>query len=113
MPKLSREEDEQQQAAYMKKIDEFQAHLKKILPKIPAGKKESSHEENLGYFNLIDKTISLMTHQMAQMTLEKFKPDVLIEVSRDSCGTYDFFKAGELVDMGRDATIKALDELEA
>lgn len=59
------------------------------------------------------KVFNLMTYHMAQMSLKYFTPDVLIEVSRDSCGTYDFFKAEELVDMGCDATIKALDNMEA
>jgi NTE family protein len=113
LPKVSREEGEKQKRAYQKKIDEFQAHLKKILPRVPSGKKEPGHEENLGYFNLIDKTISLMTYHMAQLSLKQFEPDVLIEISRDSCGTYDFFKAGELVEMGREATGKALDQRKA
>ncbi len=59
---------------------------------------------------LIDKAISVMTYHMAQMSLNSFSPDVLIEVSRNSCGTYDFFKAGEMVEMGKAATIKALEK---
>ncbi len=113
LPKLSREEGEKQKRAYQLKIDEFHAHLQKILPLGHPDKKPRSNEEKLSYFNVIDKTISLMTYQMAQMSLKFFTPDVLIEVSRDSCGTYDFFKAEQLVDMGRDATIKALDNMVA
>ena len=112
-PSLSEEEGEKQKRAYQSKIDEFQAHLQKILPQGLKDKQSSSNEEKLGYFDLLDKTISLMTHHMAQMTLKLSEPDVLIEVSRDSCGTYDFFKARELIDMGIEATGKALDKFEA
>jgi len=117
LPEITREEDEKQKRAYRKKIEEFQAQLQKILPR-GHGEKESaeqnerlfhSHEGKLGYFNLINKTISLMTHHMAQMNLEYHNPDILIEVSRDSCGTYDFFKAQELIHMGRIATQKSLE----
>ncbi len=111
-PSLSEEEGEKQKRAYQSKIDEFQAHLQKILPQGLKDKQSSSTEEKLGYFDLLDKTISLMTHHMAQMTLKLSEPDVLIEVSRDSCGTYDFFKARELIDMGIEATGKALDKFE-
>ena len=111
-PSLSEEEGEKQKRAYQSKIDEFQAHLQKILPQGLKDKQSSSNEEKLGYFDLLDKTISLMTHHMAQMTLKLSEPDVLIEVSRDSCGTYDFFKARELIDMGIEATGKALDKFE-
>ncbi len=45
------------------------------------------------------------------MSLTHFAPDVLFEASRDSCGTYDFFKAGEMVEMGKAATNLALEKL--
>lgn len=113
LPKISPEEGEKQRRAYQIKIDEFQSHLQKILHQGQPEKQSRSNEEKLNYFDVIDETISLMTYHMAQMSLKYYTPDVLIEVSRDSCGTYDFFKAGELVDMGQDATKKALDKLEA
>jgi NTE family protein len=69
-----------------------------------------SHEEKLGYFNLISKTISLMTNHIAQMTLEQYSPDILIEISRDSCGTYDFYKASEMVEMGKHAAVQCLEK---
>lgn len=117
LPEISNEEDEKQKRTYMRKMEEFQAHLQKILPrgladkesKEPDEKLFSSHDGKLGYFNLISRTISLMTHQMAQMNLAMHNPDILIEVSRDSCGTYDFFKAKELIDMGRHATMKSIE----
>lgn len=118
LPKISKEEDEKQKRVYLRKMEEFQAHLQKILPRGLAEKESKEHDEKLflshdgklGYFNLISKTISLMTHHMAQMNLAMHNPDILIEVSRDSCGTYDFFKAKELVDMGRYATKRSLDK---
>ena len=113
LPDISKEEDERQKRAYQKKIEEFYSHLQKILPQGPAEKQAQTHEEKMGYFNVIDKTISLMTYHMAQMSLKHFTPDVLIEVSRDACGTYDFYKAEELVDMGREATVSAMDKFEA
>jgi len=112
-PKISQEESEIQKRAYQKKIDEFQAYVQKILHHPPNEKTVQSHEENMGYFNLIDKTISLMTDHMAKLNMKEFKPDLLIEVSYDACGTFDFYKAGELVDMGREATQICLDTYEA
>jgi NTE family protein len=113
LPKISREEDEKQKRAYQKKIEEFQVHLQKILPHGFAEKHARSHEERMSYFNLIDRTISLMTNHMAQMSMKNFPPDVMIEISRDACGTFDFFKAGELLEMGRSATIDALNKFES
>ena len=112
-PKISPEETDKQKRAYKKKIEEFQFHLHKILSHGSKEKPSHSHEERMGYFNLIDKTVSLMTDHMAQMSLKQFSPDVLIEVSRDSCGTFDFYKASEMVEMGREAAAAVLDKLEA
>lgn len=110
LPEISKEEDARQKKAYKKKIEEFQYYLQKILPTNPAEKLTHSHEDKMGYFNLINKTISLMTYSMAQMSLKYYSPDVLIEVSRDSCGTYDFFKAGEMLALGKAATERALNK---
>ena len=44
------------------------------------------------------------------MTIEKYPPDILINISRNSCGTFDFYKAEELVEIGRYAAIKSIEE---
>jgi NTE family protein len=111
-PEISKEESEIQRRAYQKKIDEFQAYVQKILHHPADTKPVRSHEENMGYFNLIDKTISLMTDQMAKLSMKEYKPDLLIEVSHDTCGTFDFYRAGELVEMGREATRECIDSYE-
>jgi len=110
--KNSRPETDKQKRAYQKKVEEFQAQLQKILHHGSSEKPSPSHEERMSYFNLIDKTIGLMTDHMAQMSLKHFSPDMLIEVSRDSCGTFDFFKASEMIEMGREAAVLVLDKLE-
>jgi NTE family protein len=111
--KNSRQEADKQKRAYQKKVEEFQAQLQKILPHGSSEKPSPSHEDRMSYFNLIDKTISLMTDHMAQMSLKHFSPDMLIEISRDSCGTFDFFKAREMIEMGREAAVLALGKLES
>jgi NTE family protein len=35
-------------------------------------------------------------------------PDLLINISRDSCSTFDFYRAEELVEIGRHAAIESL-----
>lgn len=109
-PVISYEEDQKKKKAYKKKVEEFQTHLRKVLPGNPLEKREQSPEEKMGYFNLINTTINLMTYHMAQLSLQHFTPDVLIEVSRDSCGTYDFFKADEMIEAGRIAATNSLDK---
>ena len=83
----------------------FNGLQKKIIELIPKSKKGK-----LGYFELITETISLMLFQISALTLQNFQPDVLINISRHACGNYDFYKAEELIEIGRKATIVGLEE---
>jgi NTE family protein len=98
------EEIIEKQSVYLEKINAFKDQLRKILPE--------KNESKLGYFDLINKTISTMTYQIDQLTLEKNPPDILINISRDSCGTFDFYKAEELIEIGRLSARKSLEDIQ-
>lgn len=97
---VSKKEQKKRDIVYKKKMIELRNHVKKVLP--------HRKEEKLGYFNLMDKTLTLMTFKLAQAALQSNPPDILIEVSGQSCGTYDFYKAEEIYDIGRLAAKKSL-----
>lgn len=92
-PKIDEIETIKKQKIYKQKLIYFYRHLKKIsiLP----------HGDRMNYFNLIDQTISIMMHKNTELQLEKYSLDLLIKVSRDTCSTFDFFKAEEIVEIGR------------
>ena len=75
--------------------------------------RRNKHEQKVSfnYFKLIELTISSMTNHLAGMTLKNNPPDILIEVPRKSCGTFDFIKAVTLIEIGRCAAKKSLDLL--
>ena len=75
-------------------------------------KGQPKSEEKLGYLDLINRTISLMTHEMGLLSLEKYPPDILIEVSGEGCGIFDFYKAKEIVERGIRAAERVLKEQE-
>jgi len=60
-----------------------------------------SSKTKLNYFTLLNKSTGLLTHSLSLMNIEKYKPDILINISRHSGGTFDFFKAEELIEAGR------------
>ncbi len=80
----------------------LQNKLAEIIPK--------NKKEKLGYFNLITETIGLMLFQISTLTLQKYQPDVLINISRYACGNYDFYKAEEIIEIGKKATIGAINK---
>ena len=55
-------------------------------------------------------SFELMRNEMVKNTLEKNPPDILIETPRYFCEIYDFYKAEELIEMGRKAALKSLND---
>jgi len=98
--KQTREEKFERKTVYLERLKSFRDHLAKFYP----------HEkrEGLGYFNILDKTLALMMDQIAQASLKNYSPDLVINISRWNCSTYDFFKAEELVEIGRMAARNVL-----
>jgi NTE family protein len=91
------------QNLYIQKINEFRKSLYKSNP--------TDQRKKLHYFNLINDTIAVMTDHLAMVLIKNTPPDIFVEISKKSCGTFDFYKAEELVEIGRYAAQKKLDSL--
>ena len=66
-------------------------------------------KESLGYIKLLELTTETMVRKIAEMTIEKYPPDLLVNIPADSAGLFDFDKASELIELGRVLTRKALE----
>ncbi len=102
---ISKKEEKEKKSVYLKKLNEFYEQLNIISPK--------PKKEKIGYFTLIDKTIVSASLQLVQLAIEKNPPDILVNISRDTCGTYDFYRAEELVEIGHIEAQKCINKFEA
>ncbi len=66
-----------------------------------------------GMLELLGQSFDLMQNNLAHLRLATHPPDLLIEMSRDIAGIHEFYRAAELVDLGRRHTAQALDAWEA
>ena len=98
----SKKEKEARASGHKAKMAEFYHQIRKT--------NSTDKEEKFGYINLLNKTISLMISGTSQLSLEKYPPDVMINISRDSCSTYDFFKVEEMIEIGRIVASQTLDD---
>lgn len=57
--------------------------------------------KDIGYFDLITESIYIMQMKLTQYSLEKYKPDILIEISRDACELFEFHRSEEMIEYGR------------
>lgn len=102
-PAIPDSEQKKKESRYNRRTKEFYKQLQKIT--------STEHdEEDLGYFNLISRTIDLMTWRIDELLLERHNPDILIEIPRESSTLWDFYKAEELVELGRRIATDKLDE---
>lgn len=87
------------------------------LKKVISGKmkRDDTIDFSLGdnYYSLLDRTFSLMNHTISEITLSKYKPDIVVRMPFDTYGEIsDYTKAKEIAKMGQELMKKALDEWE-
>jgi len=59
-------------------------------------------------FDVISDSINLAQNKVANISIEKHKPDVIINISHSSASVFDFYKSEELIEAGRQACKEAL-----
>jgi NTE family protein len=99
---VSRQQAEKEERDYLKMINTFKSSWAKLLP---GG---SSNDDKLGYFELLNRSIDLMQDRMTELLLEQYHPEIHAEISRDACNTFEFYRAEELINAGREAIEEAI-----
>jgi NTE family protein len=66
----------------------------------------------MGSFEVMNRTIDIAQAALARHTLAVYPADVLIEVPRTTCRSLEFYRAVEVIAVGRELTMRALDTFE-
>lgn len=74
-----------------------------LLTLISTGDKSSK-----GYYSLLSSATSAMIHRISKMSIEKHKPDLVIDIPHDSANTFDFYRAKELIELGENSAKEAI-----
>lgn len=86
------------------------ALLKDVLNYRKAFHEDDSLEVGENYYDLLDRTFSLMNHRNTELMLELCRPDVLVKMPFDSYGDIsDYAKAREISDRGHQLMCEALE----
>jgi len=59
-------------------------------------------EEDMGLIDIMFRAMDIMQNMIARFQLSTYAPDVVIEIPRDVCSTYEVYRARELIDLGRE-----------
>ncbi|WP_413231717.1 patatin-like phospholipase family protein [Marinobacter sp.] len=66
----------------------------------------------IGKFDIMNLTIETMQSALVQYKIAGYPPDLLVNVPKNACRTYDYHKAPELIQIGRERMAAALDRFE-
>jgi len=61
----------------------------------------TSDKKSLGYIGLLTTISTMMLSKMAELSIRVHQPDIVINVPGDSASTFEFFKADELIALGK------------
>jgi NTE family protein len=86
-----------EKAAYLKMLDFIRATLPRF------ENKNESTAENLGLFDILNKSYDLTQDRLTELMIHVHKPDMVINISRDACGVFEFYRANEIIEEGRKA----------
>lgn len=66
----------------------------------------------IGKFDVMNLTIETMQNALIQYKIAGYPPDLLVNIPKNVCRTYDYHKAPELIQVGRERMAAALDRFE-
>lgn len=93
-------EEEARGNVYLSRVRKINDHATRHIPE--------DKKDDIGLFNLNNRSISIMLNQIAALTLMNHKVDIMIQISKESYGTYDFYKAGEIISEGERAALEVV-----
>lgn len=97
-------EENTEKAAYLKMLDFIRA----TLPRFDT--KNDSTAETLGLFDILNKSYDLTQDRVTELIIQVHKPDLVINISRDACGVFEFYRANEIIEEGRRAFHRAYEQ---
>jgi len=86
-----------------------QSRLDELANRFLKWRKQNNSKNNLGLFDMLNESFDLTQNMLAAKILENNQPDIHIKISRKACDTMDFHKSDEMLAIGKEATLKAIE----
>jgi NTE family protein len=79
---------------------------------ISSDEKKAVQPKQMGSIELLNHSFDLLQDRLSAFVIKKHKMDMLIEISRMQAGTLEFYRAAELIEIGRNKALKAIEKFE-
>lgn len=80
---------------------------------LKANKSQYRINKNINYFFLVNNSLVTMTNHISNLILEKYPPDVLVEIPRNSAGIFEFYNAKTIINSGKEHFINSIPEIQS
>jgi NTE family protein len=93
------------------RLSTYQSRIRRFIDGLykSEGRPEAPREEDeLGLFDVLNRSFDTMQSTVAKLKLAAYTPDVVVEIPRNACGMLDFFRAEEMISLGRRLAEEAL-----
>lgn len=71
---------------------------------------DKSQETTLNYLGMLNKTYDFMQDRLCEQSIEIHKPEIIVNIPRHVGTTLEFYRAEEMLEEGRTAARKAIDQ---
>ena len=89
-------------------VKDYQGKMKAYFPE----EKKNENQRSYSALELVTRSFDLLQDRYCQLLLENYPVDAQIKIARKQCGTLEFHRAAELIEVGRIKTAAALDRME-
>lgn len=72
---------------------------------------EKASRIDLGMYDIANQAFDAMQSTIARQKLAAYPPDITVEIARDACGTFEFERTAEMIDLGYERAGNALKHL--
>ncbi len=97
------EKKEKTENALYKKTIELVDKAKEVIDT-----ENSKEKPPIDIFYILNKSLDATQNLIVENTLKEHQPDLMIEIPKDACETYEYDKAYEMIEIGKRATQKSL-----
>lgn len=65
-------------------------------------------EDEADLFDIINRSFDTMQETITRFQLAAYSPDVIVEIPRNACGSLEFYRAAEMIRLGRERAAQVL-----
>jgi NTE family protein len=88
------------------KESHYKQRIKKFVEEVSPRKRSKNHD--WGFIEVIHHSLDVMQNTISRQKLAAYSPDVTIDIPKNACGSFEFYRAKELIALGRRKAEKAL-----